>query len=85
MPQTQTSYRYILFSLQQHDRVSFSTLHGDGTDGHRLTRRFRGILFHQHYRDRPNLNYSLLVVTLSLLRAITSGPKQLGLVPKNVK
>jgi hypothetical protein len=34
---------------------------------------------HQHYRGRPNIDYSLLVVTLALLRA-TSGPSQLGLL-----
>jgi hypothetical protein len=39
---------------------------------------------HIHNRERPNMDYSLLVVTLSLLRG-TSGPNQLGLVAKNVK
>ncbi len=55
-----------------------------GTEENCLPRRLLAILFRQHCQERPNMDYSLLVVTLSLLRA-TSGPNQLGLVAKNVK
>jgi hypothetical protein len=41
------------------ERVS-SSIHVDGAEEHCLQRRFRGIRFHQHYRYRPNMDYSRL-------------------------